>query len=89
MIDQVALAHAQAPAPGAPVPAPHDVATVGIVVTTYNHAQVLEEALASVVAQRVRANDVVVVPISSGVGARLGVNVGYLSYSRERNILPF
>ncbi len=49
------------PLAGAPVPAPHDVATVGIVVTTYNHAQFLEEALASVVAQRVRANDVVVV----------------------------
>ena len=49
------------PLAGAPVPAPHDVATVGIVVTTYNHARFLEEALASVVAQRVRANDVVVV----------------------------
>ena len=60
MIDQVAPAREPA-ARGAPGPAPHDVATVGIVVTTYNHARFLEEALASVVAQRVRANDVVVV----------------------------
>jgi hypothetical protein len=49
MIDQVAPAHEPA-GRGAPGPAPHDVATVGIVVTTYNHARFLEEALASVVA---------------------------------------
>ncbi|MGL4445936.1 MAG: DUF1134 domain-containing protein, partial [Alsobacter sp.] len=29
------------------------------------------------------ANDIVLVPISSGVGARLGVNVGYLKFTPE------
>jgi len=37
----------------------------------------------------IKYGDVVMVPIRSGVGLRAGVNVGYLSYSRERNILPF
>ena len=35
------------------------------------------------------ANGVVIVPIRSGVGLRLGANIGYLAYSRQRNILPF
>ena len=35
------------------------------------------------------ANDVVVVPISSGVGARLGVNVGYLKFTPESTWNPF
>lgn len=36
-----------------------------------------------------RADDVTLVPMRAGVGARLGANVGYLSYSREQKILPF
>jgi hypothetical protein len=32
---------------------------------------------------------VILAPIRTGVGARLGANVGYLHYSKERNILPF
>jgi hypothetical protein len=36
-----------------------------------------------------RANDIVLAPIRVGVGLRLGANVGYLAYSRQRNILPF
>ncbi len=36
-----------------------------------------------------RANDIVLAPIHAGVGLRLGANVGYLSYSRRRNWVPF
>jgi hypothetical protein len=35
------------------------------------------------------ANDIVLVPISSGVGARLGVNVGYLKFTPEATWNPF
>lgn len=36
-----------------------------------------------------RAESITLAPIRAGVGVRLGANVGYLSYSRQRNILPF
>jgi hypothetical protein len=36
-----------------------------------------------------KANGVTLAPIRAGVGIRLGANVGYLSYSRKRNIIPF
>ncbi len=36
-----------------------------------------------------RADDITMAPIRAGLGFRLGANVGYLSYSRKRNILPF
>jgi len=36
-----------------------------------------------------RANDITLAPMRSGVGLRLGANVGYQSYSRERQTLPF
>jgi hypothetical protein len=36
-----------------------------------------------------RADDVTLAPIRVGVGFRLGASVGYLAYSRRRNILPF
>lgn len=36
-----------------------------------------------------RAEDIVLAPIRAGVGLGAGVNVGYLSYSRKRHILPF
>lgn len=36
-----------------------------------------------------RADDITLAPIRSGVGFRLGANVGYLAYSRERNWVPF
>jgi len=36
-----------------------------------------------------RADDITLAPIRAGVGLRLGANLGYLSYSRKRNILPF
>src|SRR5688500_1740463 len=36
-----------------------------------------------------RADGITLGPIRAGVGVRLGANVGYLSYSRQRNILPF
>jgi len=32
---------------------------------------------------------IILAPMRTGVGARLGANVGYLHYSKERNILPF
>jgi len=36
-----------------------------------------------------RHDDVVLAPIRTGVGARLGANVGYLKYSRRPNWNPF
>ncbi len=36
-----------------------------------------------------RADDITLAPIRAGVGLRLGANIGYLSYSRKRHILPF
>ncbi|HEX4198922.1 MAG TPA: DUF1134 domain-containing protein [Caulobacteraceae bacterium] len=36
-----------------------------------------------------RAEDITLAPIRAGVGLRLGANVGYLAYSRERHFLPF
>ena len=36
-----------------------------------------------------RANDITLAPIRAGVGVRLGASVGYLAYTRKRNILPF
>ena len=35
------------------------------------------------------AEGIVLAPIRAGVGLRLGANIGYLTYSRQRNILPF
>lgn len=35
-----------------------------------------------------RANGVTLAPVRAGVGARLGANIGYTSYTRKRNILP-
>jgi hypothetical protein len=35
------------------------------------------------------ADGIVLAPIRAGLGLRLGANVGYLAYSRRRNILPF
>jgi hypothetical protein len=36
-----------------------------------------------------RAGGITLAPIRAGVGLRLGANVGYLSYSRERHVFPF
>lgn len=36
-----------------------------------------------------RANDIILAPVRSGVGVRLGANVGYTSYTKKRRILPF
>lgn len=36
-----------------------------------------------------RADDITLAPIRAGVGLRLGANVGYLAYTRKRNIIPF
>lgn len=36
-----------------------------------------------------RADEITLAPIRSGVGFRAGANVGYLSYSRQRNWIPF
>jgi hypothetical protein len=35
------------------------------------------------------ADGMTLAPIRAGVGLRLGANVGYLAYSRQRNIIPF
>ncbi|MFN8948396.1 MAG: DUF1134 domain-containing protein [Alphaproteobacteria bacterium] len=36
-----------------------------------------------------RSGRISLAPIRAGVGFRTGVNIGYLSYTRERDILPF
>ncbi len=36
-----------------------------------------------------QAGDTILAPMRAGVGLRAGANVGYLSYTRERKILPF
>ncbi|MFN3583811.1 DUF1134 domain-containing protein [Phenylobacterium sp.] len=36
-----------------------------------------------------KANGITLAPIRAGVGLRLGANVGYLAYTRKRNVLPF
>ena len=36
-----------------------------------------------------RSQDITLVPIRSGVGLRLGANVGYLQYTKEQGINPF
>ena len=36
-----------------------------------------------------QADNIVLAPMRSGVGLRLGANVGYLSYTRSRRLLPF
>jgi hypothetical protein len=36
-----------------------------------------------------RADSITLAPIRAGVGLRLGANLGYLAYSRKRQILPF
>lgn len=45
--------------------------------------------VAGMAANYQRADGVTLAPIRTGVGLRLGANVGYLSYSRKRKILPF
>jgi len=36
-----------------------------------------------------RADGIILAPVRAGVGVRLGANIGYLAYSRQRNLLPF
>ena len=36
-----------------------------------------------------RAEDIILAPMRAGVGLRLGANLGYLSYSRQRRVIPF
>jgi hypothetical protein len=36
-----------------------------------------------------RADDITLAPMRAGVGLRLGANIGYLAYSRNRRINPF
>ena len=36
-----------------------------------------------------RADEITLAPIRTGIGFRLGANVGYLSYSREQHAFPF
>lgn len=36
-----------------------------------------------------RADGVTLAPIRAGVGLRLGANIGYLAFSRQRNVWPF
>jgi hypothetical protein len=36
-----------------------------------------------------KAEDITLAPIRTGVGLRLGANLGYLAYSRKRRISPF
>ena len=36
-----------------------------------------------------RADGITLAPMRAGVGFRAGANIGYLSYSRSRRVLPF
>lgn len=36
-----------------------------------------------------QAGNIILAPMRTGVGLRAGANIGYLSYTRERNLLPF
>ena len=36
-----------------------------------------------------QADGIILAPIRTGVGLRLGANVGTMAYSRQRNLLPF
>jgi hypothetical protein len=36
-----------------------------------------------------QAGQIVLAPMRAGVGFRAGANIGYLAYTRQRNILPF
>jgi hypothetical protein len=36
-----------------------------------------------------RADGITLAPMRAGVGLRLGANIGYLAYSRQRNVWPF
>jgi hypothetical protein len=36
-----------------------------------------------------QAGDIKLAPMRAGVGLRAGANVGYLAYTRQRNVLPF
>lgn len=36
-----------------------------------------------------QADDIVLAPIRTGVGLRAAANVGYLAYTKKRNVLPF
>ena len=36
-----------------------------------------------------QAGDIRLAPMRAGVGLRAGANIGYLAYTRQRNILPF
>ncbi len=36
-----------------------------------------------------QADGITLAPIRAGVGLRLGASIGYLAYSRQRNLLPF
>ncbi len=40
-------------------------------------------------ASYLRRGDVVLIPIRLGVGARLGINAGYMKFRKKRKILPF
>ena len=35
-----------------------------------------------------RSNGIVLAPVRSGVGVRLGANIGYTSYTRKRSLIP-
>jgi hypothetical protein len=36
-----------------------------------------------------KRNNIVVVPVRAGIGARLGLNIGYLRFTRKQKLLPF
>ena len=40
-------------------------------------------------ASYLRSGDVVLIPIRMGVGMRLGINAGYMKFSKKQKWLPF
>ena len=45
--------------------------------------------IGGVAAEYLRTDGITVVPVRTGVGARAGVNVGYMNFTRDRKVLPF
>ena len=44
--------------------------------------------IAGVGVNYLRADGITLAPMRAGVGLRLGASVGYLAFSRQRNIIP-
>jgi len=67
----------------------YNLPSVDAVYTRYPGVQGSAYAIAGLGMTVMKHDDVFIVPIRSGVGARLGVNVGYLKFTRQPTWNPF